>query len=96
MRKQTTVITLIVALLLLSPTLLLAGANETPGERGKPHKFGIFMANTHEFGSGDLAIFKKYVRTDQHYTMGVHFEDRIKDASIGGGGVMNFLNFCSL
>ena len=94
MRKQTTVITLIIALFLLSPTLLVAGANETPGVNGRPHKFGCFMANTFEFGRGDLAIFRKYVVNDQHYAFGARYEDTALDASFGGGGIMNFVNFC--
>ncbi len=95
MKKRTIPTTLIAVLLLLAPTLLWAGANETPGEGGKPHKFGSFMANSFEFGTDELAIFHKYVVGHQHYAMGPHYEDNKRDTSFGGGGLWNFFEFIS-
>lgn len=85
----------LVALLCLLPALAHAGANETPGRDGQPHRFGYFGANAWEFGAGDKAIFDEYVVRLQHFTAGSRFVDSRLDASTGGAGVWNFVEFCA-
>ncbi len=93
--NKRTVLTTLTTLLLLFPGILRAGLNETPGEGGKPHKFGSFIANSYEFGNDELALFHKYVVEHQHYAMGPRYEDDTRDTSSGGGGIWNFFEFCS-
>ncbi len=83
------------ALLLLLPALAAAGANETPGENGQPHRFGYFAANYWEFGASDKSVFDKYVVQLQHYAQGSRFVDSRLDTSTGGAGVWNFVEFCA-
>lgn len=83
------------ALIVLFAAPAWAGANETPGENGKPHRFSFFSPNLWEFGAAEKAIFQEYVVELQHYSEGSIFEDKTLNADTGGAGLWNFFEFCS-
>ena len=94
-RKSTLNALLAILLLAAAAPGILAGANETPGESYKPHRYGYFSANLWEFGTPELAKFNKYVVGDQHYTQGAAYSDATNDLTTGGAGIWNYFKFCS-
>ena len=92
---KTLAILALIALIALFAAPAWAGANETPGEDGKPHRFSFFSPNLWEFGAAEKAIFQQYVVQLQHYAEGSIFEDKHLNADTGGAGVWNFFEFCS-